>query len=203
MTGCPYPIPLYASGSLVLLFGLVNCFWGYRIFRVLIGFWGCLAGLYGGLSVSQYYLGFTGLGKWIIAAMSGVLGIVLVSVLYYVGVFLIGAVLGYVVMDLIALRLAVSPHLVWFALALTAGGALALVLQKPVIIFATSYIGAYTVVGAVLCLMTGDPIWTPTRFFEVKPPVMIFALTGWLVLGTLGAAVQMGLTGKVETRRSK
>ena len=85
------------SALLVIVAGLLTCFWGYRILKVSLAMIGFIAGAFGawqlGLSLANSSTGIA-LGC---ALVGGVVGAVLCLWLYFVGIFLVGAAAGMVV----------------------------------------------------------------------------------------------------------
>ena len=86
--------PSYTIGAAVLLgWGLLDCFFGYRIFRVAIALLGALVlGLLATAAAGQ--AGCSEVVCWVALAAGAVLGLVLSFSLFLVGVFLAGFSLG-------------------------------------------------------------------------------------------------------------
>src|SRR5262249_27044624 len=85
------------SAFLMIIAGLLTCFWGYRILKVSLGIIGFITGAFGGwqigLSLANSSTGIA-LGC---ALLGGLIGIVLCVWIYFFGVFLLGAAAGTVV----------------------------------------------------------------------------------------------------------
>ena len=176
--------------SFVVL-GVLTCFAGYRLFRVILGVWGFVGGAVIGASLAQG-LGVDLIVKMGMAILGGIAGAVLVSVLYVVGVFLFGAGFGLVLASTIqdVLHLAISPWPLLLLLGLL-GGVAALVLQKPLIALFTAFGGAWVVVAASGALVLGCPLESfPTHCLRPSRAALL-ALVPWLVLGLIGFATQV------------
>src|ERR1043166_4055533 len=85
------------SALLVIVGGLLTCFWGYRILKVSLATIGFIAGAFGGwelgLALANSSTGLV-LGC---ALVGGLIGMVLCLSAYFAGVFLLGATAGVVV----------------------------------------------------------------------------------------------------------
>jgi hypothetical protein len=181
----------------VLLFavGFLSCFLGYRLFRLLLGLWGFLAGTAIALTLLQGS-GIGPLPKLVIALAGGVAGAMLVSLLYTLGVFLFGAGFGLLVASVIRENLGgFSPWPLVVILALGAGVA-ALAMQRPLIRLFTALGGAWILVASAAALVAGCPLDSfPARCLRSSPWVL--ALVGaWLVLSFLGFATQTRTTAR-------
>ncbi len=185
----------YAVGAgVLLLWGLVDCFFGYRIFRLAVGLIGAFVGalLVSGL-VAQW-LGGDELVYWISLATGAVLGAVLSFSFYLVGVFLAGFSLGYVVAVGLVPFTGPAVTLLAGAVAGAVTGLLALVLQRFLISAATAFGGAFRVaLAAVFFVERLD--W---QFYLRSPDQIPALLVGcWWVpvlmfgLGLCGLLVQL------------
>jgi hypothetical protein len=113
---------------------------------------------------------------------------------YFVGVALVGAALGAVIVHVIAAQLAREPHPVVVILGTVVGAVAAMALQRYVIIVATAFGGAWTaLVGAIS--MIGSRAAQVTDgwvLYPLRVPVgHEWMWVGWIVLGGIGAAVQL------------
>jgi hypothetical protein len=180
-------IGLAALGAIAL--GLVQCFFGYRIFRVILGITGfILGGLLAGYLV--YGLTQSQLFAVIAGVIGGLIGAGLMAGLYVVGVFLIGAFFGgMAVSALITLGGGTPQAWVVVILAIVVG-VLAVMLQKPVIVVATAFLGSWWAVTGIAALTGAVELGS----FQAVPLGLKDAgagwLVGWLVLGIVGLVVQ-------------
>lgn len=145
---------LWLSGA--ILIGLVNCYFGYRLFIVTVGIVGFLIGA---------SLGFL-LGNWvgnlgvmlIAAAILGFIGGWLSISAYYAFIFVFGAVGFALLAAFISGLYSNSISIVMAIVAGLIGGFLAYWLQRVIIIFATAAQGALSIVLAIASLISsGGP----------------------------------------------
>lgn len=187
------------AAVILLLGGLLACFAGYRIFRIVLGIYGFILGALLATSIVG-----TENTWWTIAASlgGGLVGALVLIAAYFVGVALIGAGLGAMLANLIWAGLDREPHvLVVIALAI-AGALAALALQRYVIIIATAFGGAQTVVVGVAALMGNRAAAEAAAktVYSVYPlnPVAGTAMdqVAALALGAVGVLVQLFVTAK-------
>lgn len=85
-------------GPLVLIIGLLFCFAGYRLFRVIMAIWGFLIGFFVSLQVIPLFLGHSVVATGLAWATGLILGLVLATLayaLYTAAMTLLGASIGY------------------------------------------------------------------------------------------------------------
>ncbi len=182
--------------------GLVNCFAGYRLFRVLLGIWGFL----GGAAITTVFLQgtrFDPLVQILAAALGGIVGAALVSLLYLVGVFLFGAAFGVLAASVLEQHVQGMPVRVLALVLAVLGGVAALTLQKPLITVFTAFGGAWIVVACVAALLAGCPIETfPGHCLRASSWAL--AIVGaWVFLGLFGLSTQMRLARGRSGRRGE
>ncbi len=187
------------AAIILLLGGLLSCFAGYRVFRVVLGIYGFILG---GLLASSAV--GTDQTMWMIGAAlaGGIVGALILIAAYFVGVALIGAGIGALVANLMWAAFGREPGIIPVIL-LSIGGALgALALQRYVIIVATALGGAQTaVVGAAALMGTTDTAEAAARaVYRVYPldplPATKWDVVAWVVLGLTGLIVQLAITAK-------
>ncbi|CAN5884820.1 hypothetical protein BH24ACI5_BH24ACI5_23580 [soil metagenome] len=188
------------AAAILLAGGFLACFAGYRVFRVVLGIYGFILGALLATSIVG-----TEHTMWTIVASlgGGIVGALLLIAAYFVGVALIGAGLGAALANVIWAAIGGEPHiLVVIALAI-AGALAALALQRYVIIVATSFGGAQTVVVGAAALM-GSPVVaaeaaarTVYSVYPLNPmPGTMMDSVAALVLGIAGLLVQLFVTAK-------
>jgi hypothetical protein len=180
-------LSLIALGAVAL--GVVECFFGYRLFRVILGITGfCLGGLLGGYVA--YSLTQSQLTAVIGGLIGGLVGAGLMAGLYIVGVFLIGALFGAMV-ALAFSNIGGSTPQTWLViiLALT-GGVLAAVLQKVVIVVATAFGGAWWALTGMAVITGSITVENPRELLGGLAGAPAAWLIGWFVLGIVGVIVQ-------------
>jgi hypothetical protein len=180
--------------------GVVYCFLGYFTIRVIIGLTGFL--LAGG--VAGILAGWASNGHlWSMALaglLGGVCGAMALFFLYRAGIFILGTIgAGMAAFTLLGgMEMNESwagQWAPWVLLGAGAGGGiLALFIQRPVMILATSAIGAWLML-CVLYFEAGER-------FEEQLQDAVFAtrfsrglLAVWVLLLLMGAAVQFKMTG--------
>lgn len=169
--------------------GVVQCFFGYRIFRVILGITGFfLGGLAGGYLV--YGLTQSQLGAILGALIGGLLGAGLMAGLYIVGIFLIGALFGAMVaLAFFGIGGGTPPTWIVLLSALTAG-VLAAVLQKVVIVIATAFGGAWWALTGIAVIAGVIAVETPRELLGGLAGAPAGWLIGWFILGVAGVIVQ-------------
>lgn len=159
-----------ATAALGIFFGLMWCFFGYRIFRTLLPATVALVGAVVGFSCAAS-VGHNVTAGIVGALMGGIVGWILGFVFVYVSVFLLGAsfvgVAAWVLFTTVG-KLP-SDKAFWDALVVgLAGGFLALLLMRPLLIVYTALTGALSVVATVVDLIVAVPaIKDPTQFHQV------------------------------------
>lgn len=205
-------------GAIVsILIGIAFCFFGYRIFRILLAILGFLGGALAGVAAAQAIMlaqetaGNPTLYLILGGVIGGIIGAVLLYFLYIVGIFLLGASLGAILAAAIVRLLtndqtALTVAVIGLGLL---GGILAIVLQRVLIIIATSFSGAQAIVSGVTILLNprqGLPLATgpiSSQFQGITAPaptMNIVALVAWLVLAIAGMVVQFAWTGKKKPK---
>lgn len=188
-----YQIP---AAIVLVLTGALTCLAGYRLFRIILGIYGFI----GGALVASTIVGSTSTVNMLVAALvGGIAGAVVLVLAYFVGVALVGAGLGAFLTHLVWTQ-AVSgepPAAAVVAMAVV-GGAAAMWLQRYVIIVATAFGGAWTVIVGALVLIGERTVEGSAWILYPNTPdgprwPMVVA---WVGLGLAGTALQLGLTGK-------
>jgi hypothetical protein len=176
--------------GLTILVGAIQCFFGYRFFKFILGLIGFLAG---GFWAGA--LGYDLSQQEAIALLAGLaggfIGAALMVALYFIGIFLVGAFLGGV-LGAVLFALAESnpePAVLLILAALT--GIIAMIFQKIMIIMSTGFGGAWSVVTGITYFTTGaiDPT-SIERLFKAGGSHLYTVVLCWLVLGITGALVQ-------------
>jgi len=193
------PASLQTPAAVVLLAGgILSCFAGYRVFRIVLGIYGFIIGaLFASAAVGTEHT------LWMIVAAlaGGAIGALILIAAYFAGVALLGAGVGALTASLIWAAIGREPG-AWVVIVFAIAGALgALVLQRYVIIGATAFGGAWTmIVGAVA--LTGDRAAAASRgnvwlAYPMNPaPGNYGILLVWLALGVAGVFVQLAVTSK-------
>jgi hypothetical protein len=202
------PVSYQLPAAVVLaLGGLLACFFGYRLFRVVLGVFGFILGA---LAASSLF-GLSDTWHMVAAGLvGGTVGALLLLAAYFVGVALVGAGMGALLVNLIWTQIDGDPHPFMVVLFSVAGAVLATWLQRYVIILGTSFGGAWTtIVGGLAIWGNNGPltaaaagtVWIP---YPLHPaPGEAWVPWAWLALGTAGTLVQMFITGGEQGRIGK
>jgi len=195
------PASFQLPAAIILIAGgLLSCLAGYRVFRVVLAFFGFVIGAlltssFMGTEQTMYMIGA--------ALVGGVVGALILMAAYFVGVALMGAGAGALVVNVIWAALGREPHIIVVILFAIAGALAALAMQRYVIIVATGFGGAWTAIVGALALM-GDRlaieatarnnVWLA---YPMNPaPGQRWVVLVWLALGLTGVIVQLTWTAK-------
>ncbi|MBN1163162.1 MAG: TMEM198/TM7SF3 family protein [Candidatus Krumholzibacteriota bacterium] len=194
--------------ALAIVFGIVSCFWGYRIFKIVLGIFGFILGAYLAGTAGVHFTGGWGLIALSMGLVGGLIGGALVTVLYFAGVFLVGSLSGWVIGALLLGCVFPGLNLVFLVILALAGGILALVFQKMLLIISTSFLGSwYLISGAYFFMGSG---YTPLIIFNYPFCVTVaggeanyLMVLCWLALGLAGVIFQYRYSKKsaIEPRR--
>jgi hypothetical protein len=191
-----YELP---AGLLLVIGGALSCFAGYRLFKIVLGIYGFILGA---MLASSMVAASNTVGMIAAALAGGLVGALALMFAYFVGIALVGAGLGALVAHVgwsYVGRGGDPPPLAVILLALV-GSLGAMLLQRYVIIVATAFGGAWTmIVGG---LTVGDrgaraasaDVWI---LYPMSPaPGRSWVPIAWIGLGLLGTAVQLAITGR-------
>jgi Domain of unknown function (DUF4203) len=195
------------TAPLAIAVGLVACFWGYRLVKLMIGIMGFVAGAAGAWvllsSLAPSHGGLVLIG----AAIAGVLGAVICLWLFYLGVFLLGAGAGAVIAAAALGGTGYQASPVLLLIVAVVFGLLALVLQKLMIVLSTAFSGSYLLTAALLHYVNAGhsnaPLWFDRSPSAPAGVLGYAALAFWLIVGLVGASFQYGgrRPGKETARR--
>jgi hypothetical protein len=193
-----YELP---AAILFVLGGALACFAGYRLFRLVLGIYGFILGAMFASSMA----GITNtLGMVAAALVGGVIGAIILVFAYFVGIALVGAGLGALVAHVVWPQISSGDPPALLVIVLAILGAMgAMFLQRYVIVLATAFGGAWTIIigglalagdrGAAHAATSGD-VWI---LYPLAPaPGQKWVPIAWIALGLLGAVVQLGVTGR-------
>jgi hypothetical protein len=180
--------------------GLIECFFGYRILRFLLGVIGFIIG-----AVIAGSLGFelsdgSELISIAAAIAGGCVGAYLMYLLYIAGVFVIGAALGFMVVSFIFGLMNENP-VTWIVIASSvAGGILAVIFQRPMIVIATSFGGSYAAVTSISYLLMRNFNPLEPGFLNTLGENQLYRMAIiWFALGVFGFVVQYMMLYRAET----
>ena len=191
-----------------LVGGLMACFAGYRLFRVVLGIYGFIFGA----AIVTSTMGASSTFALVVAAIvGGLIGSVLMVAAYFIGVGLVGAGLA-----LLALNAGWrwighgDPPVIAVAIVAVVGALAALSIVRYVVIFGTALSGSWTAILGALAL-TGEraaaratsagDVWV---FYPLGPPSQPWWVPlAWIALGLAGALVQLATTSKTAGPKKK
>ncbi len=135
--------------GLTLFLGMVECFFGYRMLKIVLGVTGFIVG---GLLCSE--LVYEVMGRHPVIALiagfvGGAIGSLLMIGLFPLGLFILGAVLGLIVGEAISRSILGSINPIIVLSLVMVGGVAAIVMFEEMIIISTSFVGAYIIVISV------------------------------------------------------
>jgi hypothetical protein len=201
MLPASYQLP---AAAVLLIGGVVSCFFGYRLFRIVLALFGFVIGA---LAASSLVAASNSTAMLIAAGIGGLAGAGLLFTAYFVGVTLVGAGLGALAANLAFSATGAHPHVLVVVLCSIAGAAAASYLQRWFIIVGTGFGGAWTMLVGLLAMLgdrkamaaaaSGD-VWV---VYPLDPaPGQSWVFWAWAVLGLVGMAVQLGWTGGEKGR---
>jgi hypothetical protein len=183
----------YYMPGFAFFLGIVECFFGYRMLKVVLGVTGFIIG---GLLCAEFVYDRMG-GHPVISLLAGfvggAIGSSLMIGLFVFGLFILGAALGLLIGGAISASIYGSTHPIIMAPLAIAGGIAAIVLSRSMIIISTSFIGAYLIVFS-----TGRFIGMPNALFgfpqyhglqESSGQFLIMVLL-WILVAIVGIFVQ-------------
>ncbi len=180
--------------GLSIVIGAVQCFFGYLIFKIILGLTGFLVG-----GVLAGAIGYAVSQQEIVALLAGLvggaIGAALMVALFLIGVFLIGAFFGGVLGAALYAVAGNSPEPAVLLILAVIAGVLAVIFQKFMIILSTAFGGAWNVVTGIAFFTTGaiDPT-DPMRFFQSGGTLLYTVVLCWIALGIAGMVVQYRMT---------
>ena len=198
------PAMLNLAICLGIFFGFIHCFFGYRIFKIMLGLTGFALGFILAIAAG-YTISNDDMVVLVIGIVGGLIGAGLLVVLYMIGVFVIGALLGGLIASFASGFLLANPEPAIVLISAILSGVLALFFQKLMIILSTSFSGAWGVVVGISFFVIKDFKFTNLEFLIQSGQTQLVAMTAsWVVLGLTGLIVQYRALPKepVDTRDS-
>jgi Domain of unknown function (DUF4203) len=179
------------------LVGVVECFLGYRMLKIVLGVTGFIAGglLFAGLVHET--MGHRPVFALIAGLVGGVIGGWMMIGLFVFGVFTLGAALGLIVGEAVSISILGLANPMIVVPFVIVGGIAAVIMTKSMVIISTSFIGAYLIVFSI-GMFIGMPN-TIFRFHQFNGPrssggqfdvMLLFCI----ILGIAGIIVQYKYT---------
>ena len=190
---------------ILLVGGLLVCFLGYRLLWIVLGVYGFV---FGGI-LANSFLGGVGTWQTVFGVFGGgLLGALALLGAYYLGVALLGAALGALLVNLGWSQVGNEPHWLVVSGAAVAGAFAALAVRRYVIIVGTSFGGAWTALvgafallgdSAALAAASGD-VW---EIYPLTPVGQRGFAIAWFGLALLASVVQFAVTSRARMRRKE
>jgi hypothetical protein len=200
---------VYATPAAVVLLlgGLLSCFAGYRLFRVVLGLYGFIYGATFTMSMMTQSNTFA---LVIAAIVGGIVGAILMVAAYFVGVGLIGAGLAVLLLESgwQMARHSDPPTIVLVVVAVL-GALLALSVVRYVVVFGTAISGSWTAILAGLALSgsASERAAVEANAWLLyplgPPPARWWFYTAWIVLSIVGVIVQLMTTTAMGGAKKK
>lgn len=195
MLPATYQMP---AALLLVLGGAVACFFGYRLFRLVLAFAGFVIG---GFAASSVFGVSDTMPMLIAFVVGGLVGAGVLFAAYFLGVALVGAGLGAAAAHLLFAAGESDPPFLALVFLTIVGAVGAMYLQRYFIIVGTGFGGAWTLLVGAMTLAgnsaaaaaaEGD-VWVLYPFDPA--PGQRWLPLAWFVLGAIGTWVQLGWTG--------
>jgi len=189
-----YQLP---GGAVLLLGGIVVCFFGYRFFKIALAILGFILGAL----IPSSIFGVSDTMPMLVAALAGGLaGAGLLIAAYFLGVALAGAGIGAVAANVAFSMAHRDPPVLAIVFCAIAGAVLSTYLQRYFVILFTAAAGslimvhgALAVAGRRIGIPDPEAVWIPYPFDPA--PGRRWVTYAWAALGGIGMAVQLGWTG--------
>ncbi len=151
---------LGASPALTLFLGLVHVVAGYRCWVGLLGLYGLVFTATVGAAFAERWFPGQDMAYRLMQAGAGLFGFGAVLAFHRVGVFVLGALAGAVVAELIATGIGTGVTDPVIMIAAMIGGSLAVATERGALILATSITGSALVVRSAVGLTHGPAAWS-------------------------------------------
>ena len=204
MIPASYQVPF---AVLLCLGGTVACFFGYRLFRIVLAITGFILGA---LATSSVFGVSDTIPMLVAGFVGGLVGAGILFAAYFVGVALVGAGLGAFFAHVGFGLYDREPPFLALLFIIIVGAVAASYLQRYFIIVFTSFGGAGTLIVGAMALVGDQAARAAT---VTQEPWVVYLLNPapdrqwmrivWFVLGLIGTAVQLGWTGGEKGRVSR
>ncbi len=187
----------------LLLGGVLACFAGHRLFRIVLGLYGFILGAM--IASSVMGVGNT-TGMVVAAIVGGLAGTIVMVLAWFVGVSLIGAGVGVLATHVLWSQLATGDPPAYLVVVVAVAGAIAAAfVQRYVIVVGTAFAGAWTIVLAATAALEArgatakDSDTEAWILYPTSAPQRWIPIA-WIALGLIGTAVQLATAGKKKRR---
>jgi hypothetical protein len=181
-------------GIFLILAGLLNCFFGYKLFKILLGVIGFIVG---GYFTGRIVYSMTGnsTAAIVVGVIIGII-IALIAFFFYTGgVFIIGASFGAFIALMFNFHVDSMIRVAIIIIFAVAGGVLAIVFQKFMVIISTSFGGGSCIANGLLYsyyMLIGKTfsIGKYYNFIQRDTVIYISMIAAALVIGIIGIIFQ-------------
>ena len=184
------------TAFLAVIAGILLCFLGYRLLKLSLGLIGFIAGAYAGWQMGLVWFHADSLWALVCALIAGLVGMGLCFWLYFLGVFLVGAMAGAAIASGVFNGMQYQAQPVLMFILPIIFGVVALVAQKLMISLCTAFSGAYLITAAAWAFLAtsqnGSRIWLdPVAKHPVPGTLTYGALIFWIALALVGTSFQL------------
>jgi len=181
--------------------GVITCFWGYRLFKVVLG----VTGFVTGGALAWTVLTAAGYGQMVTIAgtlLAALLGGLAMFSLFFAGVFLFGCAMGLLMAVVILSALGGELNVVAVSIFSLVNGLVTLWFRKVLVVASTALTGAWSVVSGV-AYFAGDldlvGALAEPGLLRTQGGLYYAVLALWFLIGISGIAVQM----RAQRKRKK
>ena len=191
------------AAALLLVGGVVVCFFGRKMFRTSLA----IVGFVLGAATASSVFGLSDRMPMLIAGIvGGLIGAVILYTAYYIGVALVGGAFGAVACSLAFSMADREPPVFAVVLFAAAGAVAATYLQRYFVIVGSGVVGALMMIHGAIGLAgkefgvspSSSGVWVVVPFDPA--PGQSWVPIAWGVLSLVGIAVQLGWTGGEKGR---
>ena len=181
--------------------GVITCFWGYRLFKVVLG----VTGFVTGGTLAWTVLTEAGYGEMVTVVgtfLAALLGAAAMFSLFFAGVFLFGCSMGLLMAVAILSLLGGELNVVAVSIFSSVSGLVTLWFRKVLVVASTALTGAWSVLSGVAYLV-GDldligSLANP-ELLRTQGGLFYAVMALWFSIGMSGIAVQM----RAQRKRKK
>ena len=193
------------TALILILAGILSCLAGQRIFKIILAVWGFIIGFLIVLVVFPYLMHADALVVVISATIGGIVVAGLLSSVFRLGIFVIGALLGYMLYTFFISSGLLLANPILLVLISCVGGLIALFLERPMVILSTAVSGAFLVAwGSTFMLgVTVDILkyLEQPELLKTEVDANVYIVLGlWAVLSLVGIFVQFRYTNKPSSK---
>ena len=178
------------AGACIII-GALSCFYGYRIFKFILGLLGFLIVGFLSAAIGFHYsmdMTFT----LLVGFLGGLIGAAVMVPLYFVGVFINGFIFGGLLGGIIYVAAQINPDPAAILILAVIGGVISVILEKFMIILSTSFKGAALLLFGLAYFSTSAINFYTINQIQTLGTTYIYALlVGWLAIGTFGMLFQL------------